>query len=87
MRLLRPLLLTLTASVGTAATVAVLTGGHGSWSSTSQTDALLTALLDGDHSATHLPEQPAKQAREGDSDQAIAVSPDDQSSDPLLRVA
>lgn len=87
MRLLRPLLLTLTASVGTAATVAVLTGGHGSWSSTSKADALLTALLDGDHSPTHLPEQPAKQAREPGSDQAIAVSPDDQSSDLLLRVA
>ena len=87
MRLLRPLLLTLIASVSTAATVASLTGGFSSSSSSSETEALLSALLDGDHSATRSPQQLTNRASERDPDQGIVASHDDHSIDPLLRVA
>ena len=86
MRLLRPLLLTLIASVSTAATVASLTGGFSS-STSSETEALLNALLEGDHSASRFPQHSTDQAGEQEPNQATAVAPDDTTIDPLLRVA
>ena len=87
MRLVRPLLLTLIASVSTAATVAALTGGFSSSSSSSETEALLNALLEGDHSATRLPQQSSDQTSEQERNQATAIASDDTTIDPLLRVA
>ena len=87
MRLIQPLLLTLTASVAAAASVVVLTDGLTVWSSSLETDAMLSALVNGDHSATRSPHQSTDRASIRDTTSVHAISPDGYSIDPLLRVA